>query len=109
MEENYIEIDLMDGKAFILEKFNKDGDFSFIPNEELDAIVTLLISTDDQYMNDDEVYDGADYDEEKAFELLQKAVLTNYSQYKTYAMRLVEDYMDYVEEYLASIGAIEWA
>ncbi|MBQ3552752.1 MAG: hypothetical protein IJA35_06375 [Clostridia bacterium] len=108
MDENYIEIDLLDGKTSIMEKFINNGDFLFIPNEELDAIITLLINTDDQYMNDDGVYDGADYDEEKAFELLKKAVLTNYSQYKAYAMRLVEDYMDYAEEYLASIGAIEW-
>ena len=31
-----------------------------------------------------------------------------FEKYKTYLMRLVDDYMDFMEQYLVSIDAIEW-
>ena len=74
----------------------------------LDEIVAQLVATDDKYMQDNGIYDGGVYDEDEAYELLLACLRSKFPQYAMYAMRLTEDYMDFAEEYLASIDAIEW-
>ena len=37
-----------------------------------------------------------------------KSVSSKFSRYQTYLMRLVDDYMDFMEQYLVSIDAVEW-
>ena len=52
--------------------------------------------------------DGEIYDDDKAFEYLFEGMQKSFEEQKMYCMRFVEDYMDYSEGYLESIGAIEW-
>ena len=54
------------------------------------------------------VEEGGVYDDEAAFELLFEGLKERFPQYQMFCMRLAEDYMDAVEEYLDSIGALEW-
>lgn len=95
-------------KEYITGKFRAEGDFEFIGADVLDEIVAQLVATDDKYMQDNGIYDGGVYDEDEAYELLLACLRSKFPQYAMYAMRLTEDYMDFAEEYLASIDAIEW-
>ncbi|MDO4568511.1 MAG: hypothetical protein Q4B99_06065 [Clostridia bacterium] len=93
---------------YVLNKFNVQGDYNFMAETELAALVAALLEADDAYMTAANVYDGGVYDEDAAFDALLEAANSAFPQYKMYLMRMVEDYMDYAEEYLASIDAIEW-
>ena len=70
----------------------------------LDKIVAL----DEEFMETSGVNDGEVYDDEKAFDFLFGEMQKSFEEQKMYCMRFVEDYMDYSEAYLESIGAIEW-
>jgi len=93
--------------AYILAKFQEQGDFAFM--EELEQMVDTLVALDEKFMADTGAEDGEEvYDDDKAYEFLFAAMTEKYPARKMYIMRLVEDYMDYAEDYLESIGAIEW-
>ena len=49
-----------------------------------------------------------DYEDDDVYEMLIAALQNKYPNYKMYAMRLAEDYLDFSEEYLVSVDAIEW-
>lgn len=72
------------------------------------AVVDALMELDEEYMQKSGANDGALYDDDEAYELIFAGIGKRFAQYKMYAMRLTEDYMDFAEEYLASVGAIEW-
>ena len=100
MEEN-------NQNAYILEKFREQGDFDFM--KELPQVVDALIELDERFMKESGVTDDdAVYDDDKAYEFLFDGLSERFPARKMYVMRLVEDYLDYEEEYLESIGAIEW-
>ncbi len=94
-------------RAYILAKFQEQGDFSFM--EELPEMVDYIVTLDDKFMEDTGVTDGDEvYDDDKAYEFLFAGMNERFPARKMYLMRFVEDYMDYAEDYLESIGAIEW-
>ncbi len=106
MEQTY---NAADAKAFILRKFTEQGDFLEIVNAEtLSDMVGSIISFDEAYMHESGVDDGGVYDDDAAYEFIYKKLCQKYADYKMYLMRLAEDYLDYNEQYLESIGAIEW-
>ena len=82
-----MELDIIAAKDFIAGKFRNAGDFDFIPDEQLEEIISALVAIDDKYL---------------------KSVSSKFSRYQTYLMRLVDDYMDFMEQYLVSIDAVEW-
>lgn len=100
------DVDMNAMKAYIIEKFKAEGDFEFLKEGLLEEMVTEMLSIDQAYMakltEDDEYDDDAVY--EKIFAAMQK----KYPDYKMFAMRLAEDYLDFAEEYLVSVDAIEW-
>ena len=49
-----------------------------------------------------------DYDDDEAYARIHRAMTEKYPDFKTYMMRLVDDYLDFSEDYLESIGAIDW-
>ena len=104
------EIDLAAARKFVLGKFNEQGDYSFLKEGELENMVAAMQEMDEAYMNDSGVdEDGVCvYDDEAAFDHLFEGMKAKFPEYKMYCMRLAEDYMDYYEEYLESIGALEW-
>ena len=91
--------------ARIKENFDNEGDFSFMKPEELEAVVAELVSIDHDYM--DEIGESP-YDEDEIYERLYKAANERLPQYKAYLMRLVDDYMDFMEQYLVDEGYVEW-
>ncbi len=95
-------------RAFILNQFVEQGDFSFLPEGMLPEMVQKLIDLDQAFMARTKVDEGEPYDDDAAYDELFAAMQAAYPDYKMYAMRLVEDYLDYNEEYLDSIGAIDW-
>ena len=100
-----MEIDRAQMKAYILDKFIKEGDFEFM-QDKLEEVVEAMIDLDEQYiasLGEDGVYDD-DEIYESMFPELQK----RFADYKMYCMRLCEDYLDFEEQYLVSIDAIDW-
>jgi len=108
MEEKEIIIDSEQARAFILEKFREQGDFSIIDDATFDKMLTRVIELDDAFMRASGVEDGGVYDDDAAFEFMHEKMMAEFAEHKMYMMRLVEDYMEYNEAYLESIGAIDW-
>lgn len=100
------EIDFSAMRAYVLDKFIKEGDFDFLKAGELDTMLDAMLEIDTAYMNS--LAEDAVYDDDEAYERLFTALQARYPQYKMYCLRLAEDYLDFAEEYLASVGAIEW-
>ena len=97
--------DLNDAVRHIAEQFENEGDFDFVKQDEMEKLLTRLVSVDLAYM--DEIGDDV-YDEDVVYERLYAAAEETCPRYKTYLMRFVDDYMDFMEQYLVSIGADEW-
>lgn len=95
-------------RAYVIDKFSAEGDFDFLKEEELPAIVDAMRGFDEEYMRASGADVGELYDDDDAYELIFTNLQAAYPQYKMYCMRLAEDYLDFVEEYLASVNAIEW-
>ena len=100
-----IELDVNAAAEQIAGDFANEGDFDFMKEEERLDLVKKLAEVDFDYM--DEIGDDV-YDEDVVYERLYAAAEQAYPQYKTYLMRFVDDYMDFMEQYLVSIGAVEW-
>lgn len=95
-------------RAYVINKFTAEGDFDFLKEGELSAIVDAMRGFDEEYMRASGADVGKLYDDDDAYELIFMNLQAAYPQYKMYCMRLAEDYLDFVEEYLASVNAIEW-
>ncbi len=104
MEEQF---DLKAAKESILEQFTKQGDFAFL-QEQLPDMIDELLALDREYIDRCGAQEDGVYDDEEAFDFLLAAMKERHADYKAYMMRLVDDYMEYNEAYLDSIGAIEW-
>lgn len=99
------ELDINAAAEHIAGDFEKEGDFDFMKEEERIALIKKLAAVDIAYM--DEIGEDV-YDEDVVYERLYAAAEETCPQYKTYLMRFVDDYMDFMEQYLVSIGAVEW-
>ena len=105
MEQEY---SLENARAFIKEQFTKQGDFLILPGDVFETMLTRVMELDEAFMEESGVNDGAEYDDDKAFEALFGKLTEEFPEQKMYCMRFVDDYLDYSEQYLDSIGAIEW-
>ncbi len=104
----YADVDVNELKKYILDKFVAEGDYDFLKEGELPQMVDVMLELDDAYMRESGADSGAVYDDDAAYEAIFAGMQRRFAQYRMYAMRLTEDYMDFAEEYLASVGAIEW-
>ena len=103
------EYDAAQAKAFILEKFTQAGDFLEIVNAEtLAGMISDVMAFDEAYMHASGADEGAVYDDDDAYDFMHEKMGEKYSDHKMYMMRFVEDYMEFNEQYLDSIGAIDW-
>lgn len=105
MEQEY---SVENAKKYIKQRFIEQGDFLILKEEVFDSMLDRIVALDDAFMEETGVNDGEVYDDEKAFEYLFAEMQKSFEEQKMYCMRFVEDYMDYSEAYLDSIGAIEW-
>lgn len=84
-----MELDIIAAKDFIAGKFRNAGDFDFIPDEQLEEIISALVAIDDEYLRKI-AEDDSPYDEEYVYEHMLKSVSSKFSRYQTYLMRLVD-------------------
>lgn len=91
--------------AKIKENFDNEGDFSFMKPEELEGIITRFVGIDYDYM---EKLGDEPYDEDEVYARLEEAANEQLPEYKTYLMRLCDDYMDFMEQYMVDAGLVEW-
>ena len=100
------DVDMNAMKAYIIEKFKAEGDFDFPKEGLLEEMVTEMLSLDQAYMA--KLGEEDEYDDDDVYDMLFAAMQKKYPDYKMFAMRLAEDYLDFAEEYLVSVDAIEW-
>ena len=105
MEQEY---SVENAKKFIKERFVQQGDFLIFKEDVFDRMLDRVVELDEEFMEKRGVNDGEVYDDDKAFDYLFEGLQKDFEEQKMYYMRFVEDYMDYSEAYLESIGAIEW-
>lgn len=104
-----MEFDVASALSFILGKYLEKGDFPQVMDEEtLSKMIGAALTYDEAFMSETGVDQGEVYDDDKAFDYLNSHLVSQFPDQKMYILRFVEDYMDYNELYLESIGAIEW-
>ena len=97
-----------EARRFIAEKFAAQGDFNILPKDVFEKMLDKVMALDEAFMDEAGVNDGAVYDDDQAFEYMMKGLQAAFPEQKMYAMRFVEDYMEYDEAYLESAGLIDW-
>lgn len=97
-----------DARAFILDKLEKAGEYAFLPGGRLGELLDKIITLDEAFMRATGVENGEAYDDEAAQEYLFNGMAEAFPEHRMYLMRFTEDYLDYNEDYLESIGAIDW-
>ncbi len=103
------EYDEAQAKAYILDCFQKQGDFSEIADEKkLDEMISAVMKFDAAFMHETGADEDAVYDDDAAYDYLHDKMMERFPDFKMYMLRLVEDYMDYSEQYLDSLGLIDW-
>ena len=97
-----------EARRIIAEKFAAQGDFNILPKDVFEKMLDKVMALDEAFMAESGVNDGAVYDDDQAFEYMMKGLQAAFPEQKMYAMRFVEDYMEYDEAYLESAGLIDW-
>ncbi len=105
MEEEY---SIENAKIYIKNKFMEQGDFLILPSDIFDAMLDKTVFLDDEFMESSGVNDGAEYDDNAAYDYMFERLTKAFPDQKMYCMRFIDDYLDYSEAYLDSIGAIDW-
>ena len=97
-----------DARAFVANKFAEQGDFNILPKDVFERMLDKVMDLDEAFMTESGVNDGAVYDDDQAFAYMMEKLQAAFPEQKMYAMRFVEDYMEYDEAYLESAGLIDW-
>ena len=97
-----------DARAYIADKFAQQGDFNILSKDVFEKMLDKVMVLDEAFMTETGVNDGAVYDDDQAFEYMMKRLQEAFPEQKMYAMRFMEDYMEYDEAYLESAGLIDW-
>ena len=100
-----MELDIKEAREYIVNQFRKQGDFDFIKPADFDKMIDKLIELDTAYL--EEIGDEP-YDEDVIYDRFYDALMKQQPELKTYLMRFMDDYMDFMEQYLVSVDAIEW-
>ena len=108
MEQEQTLFNAEEAKAFIVNKFTEQGDFTVIEGLDIAAMTDVALEAEQGYMRSAGVLDGGVYDDDEAFDAIRGALDTAFPEFKMYCMRFAEDYLDYSEAYLESAGLIEW-
>ncbi|HPF53046.1 MAG TPA: hypothetical protein P5116_01605 [Eubacteriales bacterium] len=95
-------------KSYIAACFLKQGDFGILPKGVFNEMLDKVMELDEEFMVKSGVNDGAFYDDDDAFDYMFKAMCEAFSEQKMYCMRFIDDYMGYNEDYLDSVGGIDW-
>lgn len=95
-------------REYVLAKFKAEGDFAFLKDGEIEHMVDNLVRLDAEFMERTGAIEGEVYDDDDAYDFLCTAMKQMYPDYQIYCLRLSEDYLDFSEEYLESIDAIDW-
>lgn len=95
-------------KEYILDRFNKQGDFNIFPADVVEKMVDTVLDLNAKYMESAKVTEGEVYDDDAAFDFFMEKMPAAFPEQKMYLMRFVDDFMEYDEAYLESTGAIEW-
>ena len=97
-----------EARAFIADKFREQGDFNILPKDVFERMLDAVMALDEAFMAESGVNEGAVYDDDQAFDYMMRKLQEAFPEQKMYAMRFVEDYMEYDEAYLERAGLIEW-
>ncbi len=98
-----------EARAYILGCFAEQGDFAEIVDDKtLGEMLDAVMALDAAFMKETGADEGAVYDDDAAYDYMHEKMSAKFAEHKMYMLRLVEDYMDYNERYLDSLGLIDW-
>ena len=97
-----------EARAFIADRFREQGDFNILPKDVFERMLDAVMALDEAFMAESGGNEGAVYDDDQAFDYMMRKLQEAFPEQKMYAMRFVEDYMEYDEAYLERAGLIEW-
>lgn len=100
--------DRQEQSAFIARMFDEQGYADVMPRDRFDQMLAAALELDAAFMQKTGVDDGAVYDDDAAYEYLYEGLVRAYPEHRMYCMRFADDYMEYCERYLDSVGAIDW-
>ena len=80
------DVDLNEMKAYILNKFNVEGDFDFLKDGLMEELVDAMMAIDQSCLA--QLGEDDDYDDDYAYDLLYEGMLKKYPELKMYAMWL---------------------
>ena len=95
-------------KAFIVGKFVEQGDFMLFGEKVITDMTASVMALDEAFIRETDADGAGFYDDDAAFDYMLGRMQQSFPEHKMYMMRFVEDYMDYNEQYLDSLGVIEW-
>ena len=107
--------DKQEAQAFIAKRIDRKYHKELA--DKIDELVGQIIDADMQYMHENGVLDAdgnagdSYYEDDDAFEYMVEAVVAANDLTPEQAVKvasLVDDYMDYQQEYLESKGLVEW-
>jgi hypothetical protein len=103
------EYDKAEAKEYILDCFEKQGDFRDVTDvKTFESMLDAVMALDEAFMHETRVDEGEVYDDDAAYDYMHARMSERFPDYKMYMLRLVEDYMEYGERYLDSLGLIDW-
>ena len=103
------EYNAAEARAYILGCFAEQGDFAEIVDDKtLGEMLDAVMALDAAFMKETGADEGAVYDDDAAYDYMHEKMSAQFADLKMYMLRLVEDYMDYNERYLDSLGLIDW-
>ena len=102
------EINFEEAKAAIYSALKSAFQVSRIAENELDEIIDISLKTDMDYIQRINQSTEMEYDEDEVFKLISRAVNKRLQKHKIDVDEFVDAYLESMEIYLESVGAIEW-
>ena len=100
--------DAAKAKAYVVGKFVEQGDFMLFGEKVISDMTASIMTLDEAFIRETDADGAGFYDDDAAFNYMLGRMQQAFPEHKMYLMRFVEDYMDYNEQYLDSLGLIEW-
>ena len=101
------ELNLEEGKKAVAQALRALPECAKLPPELVSGLAAAAVELDMAYMKQSGVEEGAEYDEDAAFDFIFAGLKKKYPSVRKLD-EITEDYMEAWEVYLNSVGAIDW-
>lgn len=102
------ELNLEESRTAVCEALSAIGTYQSLDAQTLLQLVDAALEIDIQYMKSAGVEEGEAYDEEIAYDKLVNGLKQRFPKRKSMLSEFADDYLEAMEAYLDSIGALVW-